>query len=277
MPESLCQTIATSCAAAAMVIAACAPIDLTATSAPEETVAVSEVPTPTSVPATAQRMWRGIVVADEHRCSPYDAGDYRYSQSVENRIVSGIGGIVYGPYTGTHFASTDETDIEHIVARSEAHDSGLCNADQSTRRRFASDLLNLTLASPGVNRNQKGADDVSEWLPALNECWYVDRTVRVRQKYGLTIDQTEADAAEAVLSACDSFEMVIVDVPAPVPAETPEADSVPGVDALAMWDDNGNGRITCKEVRAHGIAPVHRDHPAYEFMDDRDDDGIVCE
>jgi len=27
-------------------------------------------------------------------------------------------------------------------------------------------------------------------------------------------------------------------------------------DALARYDDNGNGRIACKEVRWHGIAPV---------------------
>ena len=32
------------------------------------------------------------------------------------------------------------------------------------------------------------------------------------------------------------------------------------VDALAQWDDNGNGRITCAEARAHGIAPVHHDY-----------------
>ena len=28
--------------------------------------------------------------------------------------------------------------------------------------------------------------------------------------------------------------------------------------ALEMYDDNGNGRITCAEARAHGIAPVPR-------------------
>ena len=42
---------------------------------------------------------------------------------------------------------------------------------------------------------------------------------------------------------------------------TPSSDTE--VDALALWDDNGNGRITCAEARAHGIAPVHRGHPAY--------------
>ena len=76
----------------------------------------------------AQTSWRGLVVAPEQRCSPYDADDYRYPQSVEDRIVAELGG-VYGPYTGRWFASKSDTDIEHMVARSEAHDSGLCAAD----------------------------------------------------------------------------------------------------------------------------------------------------
>lgn len=33
-----------------------------------------------------------------------------------------LGGAIYGPYTATTFRSTRETDIEHIVARSEAQD-----------------------------------------------------------------------------------------------------------------------------------------------------------
>ena len=48
-------------------------------------------------------------------------------------------------------------------------------------------------------------------------------------------------------------------------------------DALVRYDDNGNGRITCKEARRHGIAPVRRNHPAYRYMRDGDGDGIVCE
>ena len=48
-------------------------------------------------------------------------------------------------------------------------------------------------------------------------------------------------------------------------------------DVLVRYDDNGNGRITCKEARRHGITPVHRDHPAYRYMRDGDGDGTVCE
>ena len=149
------------------------------------------------------------MVAPESRCSPYDADDYRYPQSVEDRVIAELGG-VYGPYTGRWFANKRETDIEHIVARSEAHDSGLCVADEATRRRFATDLLNLTLASPGVNRNQKRARDAAEWLPDQNRCWFADRSVAVRRKYGLTIDQREADTLERVLSGCQSTDLVVV-------------------------------------------------------------------
>ena len=126
------------------------------------------------------------------RCSPYEADDYSYPQSLEARIVSGLGGKVYGPYTGRCFSSLQDTDIEHIVAQSEAHDSGLCAADAETRRRFARDPLNLTLANPQVNRYEKRGKDAAEWLPNVNECWFAARIVKVRRKYGLTIDRREA-------------------------------------------------------------------------------------
>ena len=118
--------------------------------------------------------WRGIIVSAENRCSEYNSGDHAYSPSVEPKIVADLGGI-HGPDTGSWFATIRETDIEHIVARFEAHDSGLCAANRETRKRFASDLFNLTLASPSVNRHQKSDHDPAEWLPALNQCWYVDR------------------------------------------------------------------------------------------------------
>ena len=137
----------------------------------------------------------GITIAPENRCSHYDAGDYSYPQSVERQIVAQQGGRIYGPYTGTYFASTGETDIEHIVARSEAHDSGLCAVDSAARKAFGRDLLNLTLASPSVNRHQKIAKDLAEWLPALNQCWYVNQVVLVKRKYNLTMNQAEASTS----------------------------------------------------------------------------------
>ena len=103
-----------------------------------------------------------------------------------------------------------ETDIEHIVATSEAHDSGLCGAPRSAKAAFASDLLNLTLASPGVNRYSKSGKDVAAWTPALNAWWFVARTLEVRRKYELTIDRREAAAVEAVLSDCEETSMEVL-------------------------------------------------------------------
>ena len=72
-------------------------------------------------------------------------------------------------------------------------------------------LLNLTLASPSVNRHQKSDKDIAEWLADLNQCWYVDQTLQVRREYGLTIDRREAEAAEAaeqVLALCTTTDML---------------------------------------------------------------------
>ena len=221
----------------------------------------------------AQTSWRGLVIAPEQRCSPYDADDYRYPQSVEDRIVAELGG-VYGPYTGRWFASKSETDIEHMIARSEAHDSGLCAADLATRRRFATDLLNLTLAGPRVNRYEKVDRDAAEWVPPQNRCWFAARVIAVRQRYSLTIDRREAEALDQMLAGCASTELLTF-ARGEVPDTATPAARVPA--AIAAWDDNRNGRVSCAEARAHGIAPVTRGHPAYPFMRDGDGDGVVCE
>ena len=85
-------------------------------------------------------------------------------------------------YTGRCFASTADTDIEHIVAASEAHDSGLCARDAATKARFARDLRNLTLASPRVNQHEKSGKDAAEWVPDRNRCWFADRVLEVRPR-----------------------------------------------------------------------------------------------
>ena len=65
--------------------------------------------------------------------------------------------------------------------------------------------------------------------------------------------------------------------PASTPTTVPAQEGGKVGNALEMYDDNGNGRITCVEARAHGIAPVRRGHPAYQYMRDADGDGVVCE
>ena len=140
-------------------------------------------------------------VEAENRCALYNRSEYRYPQSIEPRIVERQGG-AFSPYDGTVFESLSESDIEHIVAVSEAHDSGLCRADSETKKRFATDLDNLTLARPRLNRYEKIAKDAAQWLPSQNQCWYAKRIVQVKAKYGLSVDAPEKAALATVLGAC---------------------------------------------------------------------------
>ena len=100
--------------------------------------------------------WRGLTVAEEDRCKPYVVTHYRHSAGLERKIVENMGGIIYSPYTGRHFADVSETDIEHIVAKAEAHVSGMCARGIREKTAFANDPLSVTLASPRVNRRGQG-------------------------------------------------------------------------------------------------------------------------
>ena len=127
-------------------------------------------------------------------------GELSPPTSIEAQIAKRQG--LVSLYTGRTFDDLRQADIEHIVALSEAHDSGLCAADTATRHRFALDLDNLTLASPQLNRHEKRGRDAAEWLPQLNRCWFVHTIITIKRRYGLTVDRKERDALASVLGRC---------------------------------------------------------------------------
>ena len=251
-------------------------------------------------PPGSQVLWHGLTLAAETPCTRYHRNDYRYRSSIEADIAAEQGGL-YSPYTGREFQNIEETDIDHIVALSEAADSGLCDAPDEVKIKFASDPANLALAAPETNRHEKRALDAAGWLPAENRCWFAGRVIEVKRRYQLTIDPAEAAALDRVLATCSPIDMIRQSpptsgaltsaqaagrppAPAPVAARNPTAAAVrPAASEPAdgnvdpsRWDDNGNGRITCGEAQRHGIAPVRRGDPAYSWMRDPDGDGIIC-
>ena len=153
----------------------------------------------------AKQIWRGLVVEPENRCAPYKKKDYPHKASVEKKLLTN--GKVYLPYTKRTLKSIKQTDIEHIVATNEAHDSGLCKADKAIKKQFANDLRNLTLAGPKVNRHQKSGKDAGDWLPDENKCWFVGRVLEVKNVYNLSVDKKEKKAMEKVLKGCDNFDL----------------------------------------------------------------------
>ena len=94
-------------------------------------------------------------------------------------------------------------------------------------------------------------------------------------KLGLTVDPREAAALDAILARCESMAMEPFVCDPAGNSGGGEEGPAPADDALARYNDNGNGRITCKEARRHGIAPVHRSHPAYQYMRDGEGDGSI--
>ena len=169
--------------------------------------AVEQPPPPTTTTPSAHPVL-GVVVAPESRDAPYDRDDYDYPASIEQRIIDNQGGH-FSPYTLVCFDDLGQTDIEHVVAAAEAHDSGMGTRSDDEKRTFARDLANLTTASPSVNRFQKSDNDPAEWLPENNRCWYVGVWVEVKRKYSLTMDQAEVDAILPIYQNCASFAIAV--------------------------------------------------------------------
>ena len=175
-------------------------------------IAATILVTLAAAPAGAQEpepepLWRGLVVQPESRCAPYDRADYAYPQSRERDVQEEIGSTAggwYGIYEARIFASGRETDVEHVVAAAEAHDSGLCAGSAEAKVAFANDLNNLTLASPELNRREKSDKDAADWLPPNARCWFARTVVFVKQTHRLTVDEAERDELERVLGACEA-------------------------------------------------------------------------
>ena len=172
------------------------------------TITVQPAATPYLGCSADAETWRGLRVCSERPRDGYDRDAFGTGYStLEDDIIAALpptmkaNGQVYTPYSCIAFditpSGTAATDIEHIVALAEAHDSGI---DDDRRRDIASDLDNLTIADPTVNRSQKGARDAAEWMPTRHGAWFAERVIRVKLEYGLTVDTAERDALVALLA-----------------------------------------------------------------------------
>jgi len=117
-----------------------------------------------------------------------------------------ISGSLIDPYSGKVivFSSTKSTiDIDHVVALSNAWQTGAAYFDKSKRQLIANDPLNLLAVDYSLNR-QKGDGDAATWLPPLKSyrCDYVARQIAVKAKYGLWVTSPEKDAIVKILEKC---------------------------------------------------------------------------
>ena len=196
-----------------------------------------------------------------------------------------ISGILNDPYTGKviNFMrgkdTSEQVQIDHVVALSDAWQSGAQEISAQERLQLANDPENL-LAVDGPANQQKSDSDAATWLPANASfrCSYVARQIRVKAKYHLWVKPAEKEAMINVLTPCTgAAAKPAPDTPAPVvptdaPAPMPQVDTPPAQNpapALAFQ--------TCADARAAGYRNMHRGAPGYSEHLDRDGDGIACE
>lgn len=118
-------------------------------------------------------------------------------------------GTLHDPYTGKTIAfvrgntTSDDVQIDHVVALSDAWQTGAQGLDPAARERFANDPVNL-LAVDGHTNMSKGDADAASWLPPnkVYRCAYVARQVVVKAKYRLWVTAAERDAVARVLTGC---------------------------------------------------------------------------
>ena len=118
-------------------------------------------------------------------------------------------GTLVDPFSGATIAfqrgndTSNDVQIDHVVALSDAWQKGAQGWDETTRVAFANDPLNL-LAVDGPLNMQKGDGDAATWLPPNKpfRCAYVARQVAVKHTYGLWVTTAERDAMAGVLAAC---------------------------------------------------------------------------
>jgi len=102
--------------------------------------------------------------------------------------------------------STDdpsELQVDHVVALSEAWDSGAHRWSDRARDAFADYRPNLIAVSAASNL-RKGDRDAAEWFPSRAEanCLWASTAVRVKHRWDLAVDKAEADALGNLLRTC---------------------------------------------------------------------------
>jgi hypothetical protein len=123
-----------------------------------------------------------------------------------------LSGTLSDPYSGEKISfirgvgSSMEVQIDHVVALSNAWQTGAFKLTYEKRLAFANDPMNL-LAVKGRLNSQKGDGDAATWLPPLKgiRCAYVAQQIVVKAKYGLWITPPEKAAMAGLLSKCPGF------------------------------------------------------------------------
>jgi hypothetical protein len=136
-----------------------------------------------------------------------DLKEIVYKVKTRNCVV--LSGILVDRYSGETInflrgnVTSIEVQIDHVVALSNAWQTGAFKLSAVQRTALANDPMNL-FAVKGRLNSQKGDGDAATWLPPLKSfrCAYVAQQIAVKAKYSLWVTTPEKEAMVRILSAC---------------------------------------------------------------------------
>ncbi len=128
---------------------------------------------------------------------------------VKTRDCVVLSGVLLDRYSGETInfvrgnVTSMEVQIDHVVALSNAWQTGAFKLTLMQRTAFANDPMNL-FAVKGRLNSQKGDGDAATWLPPLKSfrCTYVAQQIAVKAKYSLWVTAPEKEAMTRILAAC---------------------------------------------------------------------------
>ncbi len=203
----------TAALAAALLLAACKPLDATAPAASGSAdagqvrqqldgLAAAE---PLSMAGYSRDRFRHWI-DQGHGCDTRDLVLRRQGQNVSVTSTCKItSGSWLSPYDGATYTDPQKLDIDHLVPLADAWRSGAKNWTDAQRQDFANDLTRPQLLAVSLAQNRaKGDQDPSQWKPPNRGFWcqYAENWVTVKDFWKLTVTTAEKAALTDMLGTC---------------------------------------------------------------------------
>jgi hypothetical protein len=176
-------------------------------------------------------------------------------------------------YDGVTTTDPSTFDIDHLVPLAEAWQSGASRWSASTRARYANDLRYgaALIAVTALAYRSIGDQEPQDWLPVRTayRCSYLANWVAVKWRWHLKVNRIEDRFLRAHLKACGW-----PTVPKPSRAT---------INLRSTGGSSGGGSLDprfeyCYQATDAGYGPYYEGRdPEYDWYDDADGDGVVCE
>ena len=136
-----------------------------------------------------------------------DLTEIVYKVKTRNCVVAS--GILLDRYSGETInfvrgnATSMEVQIDHVIALSNAWQTGAFKLTVLQRTALANDPMNLFAVKGRLNL-QKSDGDAATWLPPLKSfrCAYIAQQIAVKAKYSLWVTAPEKEAMLRILATC---------------------------------------------------------------------------